>query len=207
MAHREGRLRVSDPLVGRFDVEGDGFAAAGELVSLIVSPEVQRALRLTDKETAAAKGIVSEYRTSMERAHAGGQPSPATTAAIRQVAAEALRTALGAGTFDGLQRLSWRIQGGEALLDPFVIERLNLSAAQRQAIAEIAAENERARREALTVFSRARLANLDPMRTEAAAGEATGAARLIEVLTPQQRVRFDELQDVDARGPEGPEHA
>ena len=40
MEFREGALPVDDPECGRFVVEGDGYAAAGELVTLVVVAEV-----------------------------------------------------------------------------------------------------------------------------------------------------------------------
>ena len=54
MAYRLGELRVDDPETGELRVKGDGYAAAGELVTLIVSPEVHRLLDMTDDEIAGA---------------------------------------------------------------------------------------------------------------------------------------------------------
>ena len=71
MAYRSGELRLDDPEAGRLRVTGDGYAAAGELVTLIVSPDVQRFLGMSDDEVARASEIDRRYREALRRTYAG----------------------------------------------------------------------------------------------------------------------------------------
>ena len=47
MAYRAGELRVDDPEAGELRVTGDGYAAAGEVVTLLVSPDVHLLLGMS----------------------------------------------------------------------------------------------------------------------------------------------------------------
>jgi hypothetical protein len=76
MAYRFGELRLDDPEAGRLRVTGDGYAAAGELVTLIVSPEVHRLLGMSDDEVAGASEIDRRYREALRRIYSGGHWGP-----------------------------------------------------------------------------------------------------------------------------------
>lgn len=204
MAYRSGELRLDDPEAGRLRVTGDGYAAAGDLVTLIVSPDVQRFLGMSDDEVARASEIDRRYREALRQTYAGDawRPphlDPAALPARQEVEREVERL-LGAERGARLHRLSWRVRGGDALLDEDVAGVLGLTEEQRRQVAMVAEENEREYTRVLAASSAVR--GREARRTGdsagfadrvAAAGEA-GSARLLALLTPGQREQFTRLR-------------
>ena len=198
MAYRLGKLRFDDPEVGAVTIEGDGFAAAGELVTLIVSPEVQRHLDMSADEVAAAIDIVTGYRDALKRAYAGGdwkptQIDPAARPARLEVASRIERL-LGPDRARRLERLSWRIRGGDALLDDDVAAALQLTADQRRALAGAAAANEGDHQKILDELRSVRLQDPSVLQDRGTEAHQAGQERLLAVLTAEQRQRFGRLQ-------------
>ena len=120
MAYRAGELRIDDPEAGELRVTGDGYAAAGEVVTLLVSPDVHLLLGMSGEEVAGAAEIVRRYREALRHVYASGQwrpPSvdPAAQPARDEVEREVGRL-LGSERAARLRRLSWRVRGGDALL-------------------------------------------------------------------------------------------
>jgi hypothetical protein len=200
MAYRAGELRVDDPEAGPLRVSGDGYAAAGELVTLVVSPDVQRFLGMSDGEVAEASEIDRRYRRALRDVYASGawrppHVDPAARPAQRE-AQRAVEALLGDERTERLRRLSRRIRGGDALLDPDVADALRLTASQRDRLAEVTEENERdytrVLAEAGAVRSRGadRLGNRSVLRERAARADAAGSARLLALLTTEQRERL-----------------
>jgi hypothetical protein len=186
-----------DPLAGSLEIEGDGFAAAGEMVTLVVVSEVQQFLGMTHNEIAAARRTVSEYREAVSALYAGaGQrsPDPRNIGHLARQAAEALSTLLGEDRFRRLRALSWRVLDGDALLDDDVAALIDLSPRQRVELAALAETNAREADSTFKEFSRARLANVDEVHERAAAEDASRSRRLLDLLSPAQRRRFELLQ-------------
>jgi hypothetical protein len=197
MAFRQGALRIVDPVVGSLELRGDGFAAAGELITLIVVPEVQRWLDMTPEEIVAARDAVEEFRSGLTTLYAQTDPAPPESGAIhaaRRTTTEALESVLGESRLRRLRALSWRILDGDALLDPDVAEFLGLTPEHR---ADLSA---RAEANACEVAARqreyrgARLASVDALHESIAQLEANLARQLLDVLSPSQRSHFEQLR-------------
>jgi hypothetical protein len=204
MAYRSGELRLGDPGAGRLRVTGDGYAAAGELVTLIVSPDVQRFLGMSDDEVARASEIDRRYREALRRTYAGQawRPPHLDPAALpaRQEVERQVERLLGAERTARLHRLSWRVRGGDALLDEDVAGVLRLTEEQRRQVATVAEENEREYTRVLAGSSAVR--GREGQRTGDSAGFAdrvadadeAGSARLLALLTPGQQEQFTRLK-------------
>ena len=204
MAHRAGELRIDDPEAGELRVAGDGYAAAGEVVTLLVSPDVHLFLRMSDEEVTRAARIEQRYREALRHLYAGGQwrppqVDPAARSARQEVEREVGRL-LGGERAARLRRLSWRVRGGDALLDEDVADVLHLTAEQRRLLATVAADNEReytrVLAEAGAVRGRGAQRSRDSsgLRGRARDADHAGSARLLELLTPEQRERFTRMQ-------------
>jgi hypothetical protein len=204
MAYRSGELRLDDPEAGRLQVTGDGYAAAGELVTLIVSPDVQRFLGMSDDEVARASEIDRRYREDLRRTYASSawRPTHVDPAALpaRQEVAREVERLLGAERTARLHRLSWRVRGGDALLDEDVAGVLRLTEEQRRQAATVAEENEReytrVLAESSAVRGRAARRTGDPARfaDRVADADEAGSARLLSLLTSEQQEQFTRLR-------------
>lgn len=197
MAFRRGTRRLVDPLAGPLALTGDGFAAAGELVTLVVTPEVQRFLEMTPAEIDAARRAVEAYRAALTALHADAAPAgpdPRDTRDAARHASAALQAIVGGNRFTRLRALSWRVLGGDALLDDDVATLLELSPEQRAALASLAQANEQQTADAFKEYSRARLASVDDLHARIAADDAARSRSLLDRLTPAQRLRFEQLQ-------------
>jgi hypothetical protein len=203
MAFRAGELRVDDPEAGPLRVSGDGYAAAGELVTLVVSPDVQRFLGMTDDEVAEVSEIDRRYRRTLRDVYAAGawrppHVDPAARPAQQEVE-RAVEGLLGTERTERLRRVSRRIRGGDALLDPDVADAVRLTVRQRERLAQAAEENEREYTRVLSgtgaVRTRGadRLGDPSVLREQAARAHAAGSSRLQELLTAEQRERLADL--------------
>src|SRR5918998_5712879 len=116
MAYRAGELRIDDPEAGELRVTGDGYAAAGEVVTLLVSPDVHLLLGMSGEEVARAAEIERRYREALRQRYSGGQwrpphVDPPALPARQEVERETGRL-LGSERAALLRRLSWRGRGG-----------------------------------------------------------------------------------------------
>ena len=204
MAYRAGELRVDDPEAGELRVTGDGYAAAGEVVTLLVSPDVHLLLGMSEEEVARAAQIERRYREALRQLYSGGEwrPPHVDPAALpaRQEAEREVGRLLGEQRAARLRRLSWRVRGGDALLDEDVADVLRLTGEQRRRVATVAEANEaeyaRVLAEAGAVRGRGagRSSDSSGLRGRAREADHAGSARLLELLTPEQRERFTRMQ-------------
>jgi len=202
-SYRLGMITVEDEEVGTLDLEGDGFAAAGELSTLLTNFTIHRLFGLNKAEISAAGTLVDEYRAALRMVYGDGHwipPSldPRTSAARAQLAADAEQL-LGKDRFARLQRLSWRILDGSALADDEVAGLLTLSPSQRAEILSMAALAEAENQQVLRSVSHLRQPRLATDRPIADAGRAAAKdsdARLRDVLTLEQRRQFDQIKAV-----------
>jgi DNA-binding Lrp family transcriptional regulator len=204
MAYRAGELRVDDPEAGELRVTGDGYAAAGEVVTLLVSPDVHLLLGMSEEEVARAAQIERRYREALRQLYSGGEwrPPHADPAALpaRQEVEREVGRLLGSERAARLRRLSWRVRGGDALLDEDVADVLRLTGEQRRLVARVAAENEaeytRVLAESSTVRGRGveRSSDSAGLQGRVRRTHEAGSARLLALLTPEQRERFTRLQ-------------
>jgi hypothetical protein len=204
MSYRFGERRFEDAEAGPLRVTGDGYAAAGELVTLIVSSDVQRYLGMSDDEVAGAAEVERRYREALRRIYSRGewrppQVDPATLPA-RQEAEHDVGRLLGDERSARLRRLSWRVRGGDALLDPGLADALRLTEEQRHHAAAVAEENERESARVLAEVSAVRgrgaqrTSDSSTLEDRVADRERAGSARLLALLEPDQEARFTRLQ-------------
>jgi hypothetical protein len=199
--YRLGTLRVQDEEFGELALQGDGYAAAGELASLLASREVTRVLALAATEQAAIDEALGAYRQSVSRLYEGGPSEPPSTD-VRMPPLQAdlesdVERVLGPERTARLLRLSWRVRGGEALAEPAVAAALALTPEQRVRLARELQESEADNARILRSVSGARDARLaSPQPLESAGQDAVRASseRMLSVLTPEQRDRFDGLR-------------
>jgi hypothetical protein len=204
MAYRAGELQIDDPEAGELRVTGDGYAAAGEVVTLLVSPDVHLLLGMSGEEVAGASEIDQRYRAVLRHVYASGEwrpPSvdPAAQPARDEVEREVGRL-LGSERAARLRRLSWRVRGGDALLDEALADVLDLTEEQRRRVATVAEENEAEHARVLAEYSAVRgrgagrSSDSSELLGRARDADAAGSARLLALLTPEQRLRFARLQ-------------
>jgi hypothetical protein len=198
VAYRLGKVTVHDPEAGELALEGDGYAAAGEAVTLLASPDVQRFLRMSDAEVDEGANVVARYRSAVEQRaqHDSWTPSqvdPPTRAAGERVWAD-LETLLGPERTASLKRLSWRVRDGDALLDDDVAAALHLTPAQREAIATMAAGNEADHQRVLADIRSVRLRDHRELEARGRQADQAGHERLLATLTPEQRAAFEALK-------------
>ncbi len=205
MTYRFGELRLDDPQEGPLRVQGDGYAAAGELVTLIVSPDVHRLLGMSDDEVAGASEIDRRYREALRGIYASGEwrPPHVDPAALpaRQEVESAVERLLGAGRTTRLRGLSWRVRGGDALLDEDVADVLSLTQDQRRQVTAAAEQNEQENARVLAQVSAVRgrgagrTSDSSGLQAAAMRADDAGHARLLALLTPDQRERFTQLRE------------
>jgi len=194
---RQGQLTWRDPDAGTLELQGDGFAAAGEIVTLVVNPAVQRWLGMSAPETVEAARTVDEYRDALRRAHASDAPAadvPRATARARAAAEARVAALLGEPRLQRVKSLSWRIRDGDALFDAEIGAALGLDPGQQQALEAARQINVRDARESSRDLSSARVSNAAEFEARATAGADERNQRLLAVLTPQQRETFDRLK-------------
>jgi hypothetical protein len=205
MAYRAGELRIDDPEAGELRLTGDGYAAAGEVVTLLVSPDVHLLLGMSGEEVARAAQIERRYREALRQVYSGGEWHPphvdlAAQPARDEVEREVGRL-LGSERAARLRRLSWRVRGGDALLDAALADSLRLTDEQRRRVAAVAEENEReytrllAEVGAVRGRGAGRSSDSSELLGRAREVHEAGSARLLALLTPDQRERFARLQE------------
>lgn len=196
MAYRFGRLTVRDPVFGPLQLEGDGFAAAGEPVRLALNRAVQEQLGLSASAALEAQAIWQRYKEALDADYAEGTPPDHRERAARRRRAEAevaLARLLTSASYRRLQELSWRIRGGDALLDDEVADALALTDEQREALARLARTSETEIQQFYRDISAARVVEADFQ--ERATRQNEGASEgLLSVLTPEQLKAFNELR-------------
>jgi hypothetical protein len=204
MAYRAGELRIDDPEAGELRVSGDGYAAAGEVVTLLVSPDVHLLLGMSGEEVTRAAQIERRYRDALRQLYSTGEwrPPHVDPAALpaRQATEREVGRLLGEQRAARLRRLSWRVRGGDALLDEDVADVLGLTGEQRRRVSTVAEGNEaeyaRVLAEAGAERGRGagRSSDSSGLQGRARAVDEAGSARLLALLTPEQRARFALLQ-------------
>jgi hypothetical protein len=200
-AYRLGSITVQDKQAGTLVLEGDGYAAAGEINTLLVNPGVAAFLGMSQDEQNAARALVDTYRRALQQLYSTGEwkpPSldPGARSARAELAAGVERL-FGPERAARLKQLSWRLRGGDALLDEEVASRLQLTDAERAAIAEAATRAEEENQRALKSIShvrQGRLASPQPLEESGRDASRVADERLLVLLTPEQRERFEEMK-------------
>lgn len=194
-AYRFGRVRVTDPIAGELILEGDGFAAGYDPIRLAVDETVQRHLALSADQRQRASEIWQAHRAALDAAHAeDASPVSLEQARLRSATRSraALESVLGDTRYAKLQRLAWRIRGGDALRDPAVAAALALTEAQKTQVEALAQEADASLEELRRELQRVRLA-AHAFEGRILAHERQASERLLAVLSESQRQRFDEM--------------
>jgi hypothetical protein len=192
MGQRLARVTVNDPVVGEVVVEGDGFADGTDPIRLLQQSRVRAHVGLSNAEAERVGELWAAHRDSLETAHATDASASAMGSAFRAASARSrrvLESLLGPHRFGRLERLCWRLRGGDALTEPALADALDLDAAQRAAIFEIAEANEEAMRAFERELTRARITR-DELSARVVEHERAASDRLLAILTPAQRERF-----------------
>jgi hypothetical protein len=197
VVYRLGELTVHDPEAGALTLQGDGFAAAGEIATLLVSPDVQRFLQMSPEESVRAADLVARYREALAQLYRDGRWKPSHVDPVagpaRQTLSSGVRTLLGSERAERLKRLSWRVLNGNALTDEDLADALHLTPVQREAIAETAIANEADHQRVLTEIQAVRLRDKSQLAERGRQATQAGNERLKALLTPEQRQRFEAL--------------
>jgi len=195
MEFREGALPVDDPECGRIVVEGDGYAAAGELVTLVVVAEVLRCLGLMPDQVSELARVVADYRAALSRlARNGEEAGDQAVARVRADSEREIERIVGPAVTARLRRLSWRIRNGDALLDPDVSASLELAPETQQALVAARQENRRIAGAANREISRARFVTQGVYGEHALTTHQGADERLLALLTSDQRAAFERLK-------------
>jgi hypothetical protein len=191
---RRGRLPVDDPEFGRFEVEGDGFSAAGELSSLVVVPEVQSPLGLSPDQRQQLVDTVADYRQALSAAYEqSGLVSRDSATSARHEAEVHIVRILGEAAAARLKRLSWRILNADALFDAEVADALALLPATRQGLIAARAERDRRARDVERNISGARFTTHEAYADQLLATLRLADETILSVLAPEERRAFDAL--------------
>jgi hypothetical protein len=197
VVYRFDRLEVRDPEAGGLVIDGDGFASAGEPATLLANPRVQQFLGMSGTEAAAAAEIVREYRDSLKGAYAHGAWQPPrldpATLPFRSRLSGKVEALLGPARAARLRRLSWRISGADALLEPEVADALGLSSEQRRNLAATARSNESDHQQLLSDVRAVRMRNDGSLEDRARKNDLAGQTKLMAILTDEQRTEFTRL--------------
>jgi hypothetical protein len=197
-AYRLGTLNVHDEQAGSLALEGDGFAAAGEISTLVANPGVVKYLGLSDSEARQAQELVAAYRQALQDIGQSAQwtpPSLDTRAApARTELAARVAQLLGPERDAALRRLSWRIRDGFALVDDDVASALELTPEQRAAVAEAARTAEHDNQAVLRSVAPRRLGTHQPIEDAGREATSTSSERLRAILTPEQQSRFERMK-------------
>jgi hypothetical protein len=197
-AYRLGTLNFHDEQAGSLVLEGDGFAAAGEIGTLVANPGVAKYLGLSESDERRARELVDAYRQALQNIGQSGRWTPPSlderAAPARTELAAQVAQLLGPERDAALRRLSWRVRDGFALVDDDVASALELTPEQRAAVADAARKAEQDNQAVLRTVTPRRLATHQPI--EAAGREATSASsgRLRAILTPEQQSRFERMK-------------
>jgi hypothetical protein len=188
---------VNDPAAGPLEIEGDGYAAAGEPVTLVRVPAVRDYLHLTPDEARDLDASVVRFRGAVQQVHARKAVTPPRdpdVLAVRRETEREIAARIGAERWQQLLRLSWRIRDADALLDPEVADALRIGAEQRARLEALHAEGEKNASDVLREFSNVRLRSNAPIEARGIEYEHDQHERLRDVLTPAQRAAFDRLK-------------
>jgi len=196
--YRLGTITVQDEEAGALVLDGDGFAAAGEIATLLTNAAVGKYLGLSESEMKRARELVDDYRSALTKLYADGHWVPPSldpqARTAREHFASGVERLLGPERAARLKRLSWRIRGGTALVDDDVAETLQLTPLQRTSIAEAAQQSEQENQRLLQSIGHARQGRLMSHRPLEEAGQDAARAadeHLTALLTPEQRERFE----------------
>jgi Spy/CpxP family protein refolding chaperone len=169
-----------------------GNVAAVELLQL---EEVKAELKLTDEQKTKVGELHDEYMTGRRQIFAevdkeSGERGPKMKE-LREKTAAALAETLDASQQKRLREIVLQVNGAAELENKEVAAALNLTDDQKKKIADVSKANAKGRREALRVLREGG----EGSRTEKLAKlQAEGDAKLLEVLTAEQRKQFESMQ-------------
>jgi hypothetical protein len=146
--------------------------------------------------------ISEDYRAALRGYHTDfheGEPTARTRQRDEQIDAEKERAnarieaVLSPDQLRQLRQISWQIRGAEALFDARLAAELQLTPEQQEQLRRAREENERDDREMLEALKRIRFKNAADLAAFKERYHAAAEERLLAVLAPEQRRRFQQL--------------
>lgn len=181
---------------------GDGYAEAYEVPTLIRLPIVYDELNVSDETRKQLQQISTQYRAEvrdvfeeMPDEHAEVQ---AKVNEFKERVWDRVRETLTVTQFQRLKQLSWQVAGGLALYDPEVSDAIELTEAQLEELTAIEKTLKPTTHVEVpgnrkTRGRRAQRASKEFLEAQYRKAKAERDARLLAILTPGQKQRFDEL--------------
>jgi DNA-binding MarR family transcriptional regulator len=188
-------------LVHAGDVQAQGRARGGlrmgnvAPVQLLMVDEVQADLKLTDEQKKAAEAVHEEFMTGRRKIFAevdkdSGERGPKMKE-LRDKTAEKLAEVLEEPQKKRLQEIVLQVNGASELENKEVAAALKITPEQKKALAEVRKANAKARRDALAALEAGGEGSRGETLTKL---QQEGDKKLLEVLTPEQRKQFIEMQ-------------
>ena len=154
----------------------DEAVLPGTPLALLAHARVQKELKLTDKQTAAVKGLAASVNKGDAKA------------------ADALATAkktLDANQMTRLKEISYQVRGGAALTEEEVATALDLTKKQIGEVGEIWKDEEKKLKDFLAV---ARFRTPEAMREYVSGHRKKAAEKMLGVLSDEQKKQFTKMQ-------------
>jgi hypothetical protein len=172
----------------------DGYARAGELVTLFGSEEVRKvmteSLSLPKNKVAKAQQIAEEFRAEMRRIHADKSSTNDRDEEVRREYNAKIEALFALDQRRLLDRFRWAEKGPEALLEDKVAEKLDLSAEQREKLKNAAMQFQLEQRELINKLPRAKASSLQKILEELAERKKKA---MLEILTPAQVSQWEAM--------------
>lgn len=179
---------------------GGGFGGGGGVAGLLQISEVQTELKITDDQKTKLQELNQSQRAGFanfrdlsreEREKAISESAAKTTASIKSI--------LTPDQFTRLEQLQVQRAGVQALFLPAVAEKLALTADQKTKLEELRTAG-RPNMEGLRDASRE---EREKLMEEFRAKRTENEAKLVGVLTAEQKTKFDSLKGAEFKFPEG----
>ena len=170
-----GALVVMGSLLGQ-SPSGDQLpGGAVGLAQVLADDAVQAELSLTEDQQQMAREVSHQLRQVRD-------------GKAQTMAASRIRKSLTEKQFQRLQQIHWQRLGGRALFEKPVREQLNIRAEQAKQLQDARATNEAEHRKMLDFLKRARFRSAEALRAYKQKYFDAADKRLLETLSPQQRV-------------------
>ena len=196
-------LVLNDPVLGEIRLPGDGYAGPTELISLIGSPAIERALGMSIRQREEAERIINDYREVLQRAFEDFQsdePAAHGEARMRKIhiakeaVAARVRNLLTTEQQARLRQIDRRIRDADALLDEEFVAELGITPEQRERLIEVREHNLRDEGRLLDQLQRIRFKTESDQQSFINQYRGEARRRLAAILTPEQRQKWIHLQ-------------
>lgn len=174
-----------------------GQQRLGDGSALVMRPDVQRDLKLTDQQKGQVDGLMQRMRSRIEAIRGQGQQpgggNMQAFAEIQRETSEGINRILTEQQRKRLGEIRLQLAGPMALAQPEVQTQLNLTQQQRSQLRELQAANVQKNRE---MMERARAGQLDrtQIRAEREKLQKEATESMLKILTAEQAARWRQMQ-------------